>query len=64
MPPYFNLLNLIAMKLSKQQKRDKLNKLLVKTLLVVLSTAVIVFFMPRDKGFNFKAILDTIEYRY
>ena len=53
MPPYFNLLNLIAMKLSKQQKRDKLNKLLVKTLLVVLSTAVIVFFMPRDKGFNF-----------
>ena len=41
------------MKLSKQQKRDKLNKLLVKALLVVISTAVIVFFMPRDKGLNF-----------
>lgn len=43
------------MKLSKQQKRDKLSKLLVKTLLVVIPTALIVFFMPRgnDVSFNY-----------
>ena len=42
------------MKLTKQQKRNYLNRLLMKVALVVLSTALIVYFMPRGDEFGYK----------
>ena len=41
------------MKLTKQQKKDRLKKRALKVLFVVLSTAAVVYFMPRDKAFNY-----------
>lgn len=41
------------MKLTKQQKKDRLNNWAVKVMFVVLSTVAVVYFMPRDKVFNY-----------
>lgn len=41
------------MKLTKQQKKDRLNNWAVKIMFVVLSTVAVVYFMPRDKVFNY-----------
>lgn len=41
------------MKLTKQQKKDRLKNWSVKVMFVVLSTVAVVYFMPRDKVFNY-----------
>ena len=41
------------MKLTKQQRKDRLKKRALKVLFVVLSTVAVVYFMPRDKVFNY-----------
>ena len=41
------------MKLTKQQKKDRLKDWTVKIMFVVLSTVAVVYFMPRDKVFNY-----------
>jgi len=46
------------MKLSKQQKRTDRTRLLMKVVLVVISTALIVYFMPRGDEFGYKYELD------
>lgn len=46
------------MKLSKQQKRDSLNQLFVKVALVVVSTLLIVYFMPRGDKFSYDYSVD------
>ncbi|MCH5175134.1 MAG: HDIG domain-containing protein [Prevotellaceae bacterium] len=42
------------MKQTKQQKRNNLTRLAMKVVLVVLSTALIVYFMPRGDEFGYK----------
>ena len=41
------------MKLTKQQKRDSLNRLFIKVTLVVVSTLMVVYFMPRGDKFSY-----------
>ncbi len=41
------------MKQSRQQRREKYNKWLMRIMLVLASTAAIVYFMPRDTEFNY-----------
>ena len=42
------------MKISKQQRRTNITRFLMKCVLVVLSTALIVYFMPRGDEFGYK----------
>lgn len=42
------------MKPSKQQKRTRMTRLLMKIVLVIVSTAVVVYFMPRGDEFGYK----------
>ena len=42
------------MKLSKQQRRTNVTRFLMKCVLVLVSTAVIVYFMPRGDEFGYK----------
>lgn len=42
------------MKQTKQQKRESLSKLLIKVALVVVSTMMIVYFMPRGDEFSYE----------
>lgn len=42
------------MKISKQQRRTNVTRFLMKCVLVVLSTALIVYFMPRGDEFGYK----------
>lgn len=42
------------MKQTKQQKRESLSKLLIKVALVVVSTMMIVYFMPRGDKFSYE----------
>lgn len=42
------------MKLSKQQRRTNLTRFLMKVVLVVISTALVVYFMPRGDEFGYK----------
>ena len=44
------------MKLTKQQKKDRLKDWTVKIMFVVLSTVAVVYFMPRDKVFNYSYV--------
>lgn len=46
------------MKPSKQQKRTKMTRFMMKVILVVVSTAVVVYFMPRGDEFGYKYELD------
>lgn len=46
------------MKPSKQQKRTVLTRFMMKAVLVVVSTALVVFFMPRGDEFGYKYELD------
>ena len=46
------------MKPSKQQKRTRWTRFLMKTVLVVVSTALVVYFMPRGDEFGYKYELD------
>ena len=46
------------MKLSKQQKRNTLNQWLFKAALVVVSTVLIVYFMPRGDKFSYDYSID------
>ena len=46
------------MKSSKQQKRTKMTRFMMKVILVVVSTAVVVYFMPRGDEFGYKYELD------
>jgi len=46
------------LKPSKQQKRDTLNQLFVKIALVVVSTLLIVYFMPRGDKFSYDYSVD------
>lgn len=41
------------MKLTRQQKRERFKKRMVNILFVVLSTIAVVYFMPRDKAFDY-----------
>lgn len=50
-------------KFSKENKNSTKNRLMLKLFLVVFSTAVIVYFMPRSNGFNFQYELNT-PWRY
>ena len=42
------------MKPSKQQKRTRWTRFLMKMVLVVVSTALVVYFMPRGDEFGYK----------
>lgn len=42
------------MKPSKQQKRTRMTRLLMKIVLVIISTALVVYFMPRGDEFGYK----------
>ena len=42
------------MKQTKQQKRNNLTRIAMKIALVVISTALIVYFMPRGDEFGYK----------
>lgn len=44
--------------ITKQQKRDNRNKFLLKVALVVVSTFLIVFFMPRNDKFSYEYAID------
>ncbi len=46
------------MKQSKQQKREKYSSWFVRTMLVLLSTAAIVYFMPRNNDFQYSYDID------
>ncbi len=46
------------MKQSKQQKRERYSKWTVRVMLVLLTTAAIVYFMPRNKDFQYSYDID------
>lgn len=46
------------MKSTKQQKRDSLNQLFIKIAIVVVSTLLIVYFMPRNDKFSYDYSVD------